>query len=147
MWVHKCVEGNGLKINKIQMVSNELYFFRVAVFPKNISLSLKHVCLGILVVQTSSMVLTMRYSRTHGEMYIASTAVVFSEIFKILACLAIICHGSHYRWSYFVGQLREEILGKPWENLKLAVPSGLYTIQNNLLFLALSNLDAATYQV
>lgn len=46
-----------------------------------------------------------------------------------------------------MGQLRDEILNKPWENLKLAVPSGLYTIQNNLLYVALSNLDAATYQV
>ena len=92
----------------------------------------------------------MRYSRTHkqdDQMYIASTAVVFAEIFKILACLAVIFHGSKYRWSYFWTQLRAEILNKPWETLKLAVPSGLYTIQNNLLFLALSNLDAATYQV
>jgi len=29
----------------------------------------------------------------------------------------------------------------------LAVPACLYTMQNNLLILALSNLDAATYQV
>ena len=36
---------------------------------------------------------------------------------------------------------------KPWETSKLIVPSGLYAIQNNLLYLALSNLDAATYQV
>lgn len=93
----------------------------------------------------------MRYSRTHkqpGEqMYIASTAVVFAEIFKVLACLAIIFRGSSYRWSVFANQLREEILAKPWETLKLAIPSGLYTIQNNLLYVALSNLDAATYQV
>lgn len=27
------------------------------------------------------------------------------------------------------------------------IPAGLYTLQNNLLFIALSNLDAATYQV
>ena len=36
---------------------------------------------------------------------------------------------------------------KPTETLKLLIPSGLYTLQNNLLFIALSNLDAATYQV
>lgn len=33
------------------------------------------------------------------------------------------------------------------DTLKLAVPSGLYAIQNNLIFVALSNLNAATYQV
>nr|XP_058953925.1 UDP-N-acetylglucosamine transporter-like isoform X2 [Pocillopora verrucosa] len=118
---------------------------------QGMSLSLKHVCLGVLVLQTSSLVLTMRYSRTlHQEgdpMYIASTAVVFAEIFKVCACVAVIFHQSKFRWSVFLGQLREEIYDKPWETLKLAVPSGLYTIQNNLLFVALSNLDAATYQV
>ena len=43
--------------------------------------------------------------------------------------------------------LRDEILNKPMETLKLAIPSGIYTLQNNLLYVALSNLDAATYQV
>ena len=101
-------------------------------------------------MQTSAMVLTMRYSRMaikDGPMYISSTAVVFAEIFKILTCLAVILHGSKYKWSLFVRQLQDEILMKSWETLKLAIPAGLYTFQNNLLFLALSNLDAATYQV
>ncbi len=40
-----------------------------------------------------------------------------------------------------------EVVGKPLETAKLLIPSGLYTIQNNLLFVALTNLDAATYQV
>lgn len=43
--------------------------------------------------------------------------------------------------------LREEVLDKPGETVKLAVPAGIYTLQNNLLYVALSNLDAATYQV
>ena len=43
--------------------------------------------------------------------------------------------------------LKEEVIKKPFETCKLLVPATLYTIQNNLLFLALSNLDAATYQV
>ena len=41
----------------------------------------------------------------------------------------------------------KEILYNPRETAKLIVPSGLYAVQNNLLYLALSNLDAATYQV
>lgn len=43
--------------------------------------------------------------------------------------------------------LQEEIIHKPFDTMKLMVPSGIYTLQNNLLYIALSNLDAATYQV
>lgn len=43
--------------------------------------------------------------------------------------------------------LNAEVFQKPGETLKVAVPAVLYTVQNNLLFLALSYLDAATYQV
>lgn len=43
--------------------------------------------------------------------------------------------------------LKEEIVNKPLETMKLAIPAGIYTLQNNLLYVALSNLDGATYQV
>lgn len=43
--------------------------------------------------------------------------------------------------------LKEEIVNKPMETMKLAIPAGIYTLQNNLLYVALSNLDGATYQV
>lgn len=92
----------------------------------------------------------MRYSRTvvhEGPMYLASTAVVLSELLKVIACVAIILHNLGYNFVNFMTMIKDEILNKPVENMKLAIPSGLYTIQNNLLYIALSNLDAATYQV
>lgn len=41
----------------------------------------------------------------------------------------------------------EHVFLSPNELLKLSVPSVVYGIQNNMAFLALSNLDAAVYQV
>lgn len=41
----------------------------------------------------------------------------------------------------------DHILCSPAELLKLSVPSVVYAVQNNMAFLALSNLDAAVYQV
>lgn len=39
------------------------------------------------------------------------------------------------------------MINKPYEMARLMVPSLLYTVQNNLLYEALTNLDAATYSV
>lgn len=47
----------------------------------------------------------------------------------------------------FKTSLRENVLGSPKELMKLSVPSLVYALQNNMAFLALSNLDAAVYQV
>ena len=52
-----------------------------------------------------------------------------------------------FSFKALMHELKRELIDKPYENLKLSIPSGLYTIQNNLLFISLSNLDAATYQV
>ena len=43
--------------------------------------------------------------------------------------------------------VHEEVVSQPAELLKLGVPSALYSLQNNLLYYALSHLDAATFQV
>ncbi|XP_010157819.1 PREDICTED: UDP-N-acetylglucosamine transporter, partial [Eurypyga helias] len=114
------------------------------------STNLKYLSLGILVFQTTSLVLTMRYSRTlkeEGPRYLSSTAVVIAELLKILACVLLVYKDSKCNLRTLNRVLHDEILNKPMETLKLAIPSGIYTLQNNLLYVALSNLDAATYQV
>ncbi|KAJ7408774.1 hypothetical protein WISP_118654 [Willisornis vidua] len=117
---------------------------------QEMSTNLKYLSLGILVFQTTSLVLTMRYSRTlkeEGPRYLSSTAVVIAELLKILACVLLVYKDSKCNLRTLNRVLHDEILNKPMETLKLAIPSGIYTLQNNLLYVALSNLDAATYQV
>ncbi|XP_062848971.1 solute carrier family 35 member A3b [Trichomycterus rosablanca] len=111
---------------------------------------LKYVSLGVLVLQTTSLVLTMRYSRTlqaDGPRYLASSAVLCAEVLKIFICTALVFSNNRFSVQSLNRVLKEEIVNKPLETMKLAIPSGIYTLQNNLLYLALSNLDAATYQV
>jgi UDP-sugar transporter A1/2/3 len=47
----------------------------------------------------------------------------------------------------FLGHLYEDIILQPMDCLKVSVPSFVYVIQNNLLYVAVSNLEAATFQV
>jgi len=57
------------------------------------SFRLKYLSLGVLVLQTTSLVLTMRYSRTlkeDGPLYLASSAVVSAELLKILVCTLLV---------------------------------------------------------
>lgn len=54
---------------------------------------LKYMSLGVLVLQTTLLVLTMRYSRTlkeDGPRYLASSAVVSAEVLKILTCTLLV---------------------------------------------------------
>lgn len=114
------------------------------------SSKLKYVSLGVLVLQTTSLVLTMRYSRTlkeEGPQYLASSAVVSAEVLKIITCTFLVFKDSNYNLRAMKQLLKDQIVNKPGETMKLAVPAGIYTLQNNLLYVALSNLDAATYQV
>lgn len=112
---------------------------------------IKYFSLVLLILQTTGLVLFMRYSRTastdNGTRYLSSTAVVCAEVMKLFTSVLIIWAQAGYCIKTTCSQLNEEIIRKPTETLKLLIPAGLYTLQNNLLFIALSNLDAATYQV
>eukprot|EP00051_Salpingoeca_urceolata_P027830 m.483482 g.483482 ORF g.483482 m.483482 type:complete len:337 (-) comp22954_c0_seq1:212-1222(-) len=112
----------------------------------------KYLALVLLLLQTSAVVLAMRFSRTAGDdgkRYLTTTAVCMAEFCKIIgsAVLLFIERRDSMSFPQAVAFLFGETLSNMSETLKLAVPAFLYTIQNNLLFVALSNLDAATYQV
>jgi uncharacterized membrane protein len=109
---------------------------------------IKYSALFLLVAQMVGLVLLMRYSRTHHPpdvpLYLSSTAVFVMEVMKLIICILVVAYQTR---SSFLYELKFHTIHSPMEILKLCVPSLLYTIQNNLLYLALTNLDAATYQV
>ena len=106
----------------------------------------------------------MRYSRTlPGPRYLISTAVLLSEALKCLVC--VVMHTcQHYSKLRELSlplpsekneaplrsnfrQIVDEVFGPESGILKMSIPAILYTLQNNLQFVAASNLDAATFQV
>mmetsp|Transcript_30023 Transcript_30023/g.62901 ORF Transcript_30023/g.62901 Transcript_30023/m.62901 type:complete len:486 (+) Transcript_30023:322-1779(+) len=116
---------------------------------------IKYGSLLLLVGQMVGLVLLMRYTRTRhsgngsedGDLYLASTAVFMMEIMKFLLCCAVVFHQKGSTLTNLRSEIHTHVCASPNEMLKLCVPSFLYTIQNNLLYLALTNLDAATYQI
>ena len=111
---------------------------------------LRYGSLAFLVAQDTALVLLMRYSRSHatGEMYLASTAVCCMEVLKLCVCVGMLYAGeARGSISGLLNVFRREFLEKPSEVLRLAVPSFLYLLQNNLLYFALSNLRATPYKV
>jgi multidrug transporter EmrE-like cation transporter len=108
----------------------------------------------LLVVQSTSIVLLMRYSRTRpaaqdniGPPYLASAAVLMAEVLKLPVCTMMA--------AYTLGGLgplcdllRTELFGSGFaDTLKCSIPAMAFTVQGNLLFVALENLEAPTYQV
>ncbi|KAI3651602.1 hypothetical protein MP228_002905 [Amoeboaphelidium protococcarum] len=112
---------------------------------------MKYFALGILVVQNTALVLLMRYTLTShsdadqaADKYVPSAAVFYMELVKLITCLLVVfvksasCHS-------FVRLMRSEIWSQ--STLLLIIPSFLYAIQNNLLYLALKHLEAPLFQV
>ncbi len=109
--------------------------------------SMKTVSLVLLVAQTTSLVLSIKYSVVQsGPRYLASTAVFWMEVMKLVCALVVVFALKRANVGEFVATMRHEV-GQVNELLKLAVPSFLYTVQNNILYVAIANLDAPTYQV
>ncbi|XP_056121269.1 UDP-galactose translocator [Rhinichthys klamathensis goyatoka] len=109
---------------------------------------LKYISLAILVIQNASLILSIRYVRTlPGDRFFTTSAVVMAEVLKVSTCLVIIVIQKRGNVKTFVWLLYDSIFIQYSDTLKLAVPSLIYTLQNNLQYVAISNLPAATFQV
>ena len=102
-----------------------------------------YLSLLVLVIQNSSLVLLTRYTTAHQEI-VPSTGqmIIMVEILKMVICTT---------WTYIEqGHLsfREysALISSP-ETIRLAIPAGLFTLQNYLIFVSLANLDVMTFQV
>ncbi|TFL07469.1 nucleotide-sugar transporter-domain-containing protein [Pterulicium gracile] len=132
--------------------------------PRLWGIPLKYLSLVTLAVQNSLLTLIMHYSRISTppeRAYSAATAVLLNELFKGLISLSVAffrvetTNESDAYCSRTTNPPRTltqrcRMLGKEvfapdcW---KLSIPAILYVIQNNLQYVAASNLDAATFQV
>ena len=70
------------------------------------------------------------------------------EWVKLIINSFIILISTHkLRIKPFLKDLKKCFITESSESLKITVTAAIYTLQNNLLYLAAANLDAATYQV
>ncbi|XP_061843236.2 CMP-sialic acid transporter-like [Nerophis lumbriciformis] len=115
---------------------------------EKVSVAFKLYCLTVMTVVAAAYTVAMRYTRTasSGDLYFSTTAVCITEVFKLLLSTGMLAKESG-SLTKLVSTIKEHVFCNPRELLKLSVPSIVYAIQNNMAFLALSNLDAAIYQV
>ncbi|XP_058469986.1 CMP-sialic acid transporter [Solea solea] len=115
---------------------------------ENASTGFKLYCLTVMTLVAATYTVTLRYTRTisSGDLYFSTTAVCITEVIKLILSLGMLAKetGSPSRLK---NAIVEHLFLSPKELLKLSVPSVVYAIQNNMAFVALSNLDAAVYQV
>jgi len=96
---------------------------------------IKYLSLIILVVQNSALILVMRYTRANVEedkLYLASTAVVMSEVIKSIVCLVVLYLAPESRkrsLKRLTSLLNRELILNWRETAKLAFPAALYLIQ------------------
>jgi UDP-galactose transporter len=96
----------------------------------------------------------MHYSRVvpvvPGHRYLPSTAVLLVEVLKLVVSLSIALYQlPEYRQSGPSSKLFMSLYSSIFssDSWKLVIPAALYTLQNSLVYIAIGNLSAASFQV
>jgi len=106
----------------------------------------KWLSLGMLLVQSISTPLLLRYAATETaqeQRFSSSVAVTLQELLKVLLSLALFLHEVGWQLPLWWTRLQREVL-RDRTTLKLAIPAGLYFIQNLALQITAANLPAAS---
>ena len=85
-------------------------------------------------------------SQRQPRSYLNSTAVTLSEILKLLTSIAAIRASAPSARAALATVVRV-VFRMPDQMLRVAMPALLYTIQNNIIYAALSHVDAVTFQI
>lgn len=107
----------------------------------------KLILLAGMVLQNSVTVLVGRYTRSGvrvEDRYVVSHLLLVTEMGKLLLSCVFEYFGTN---GGLVESFRSNIVDRPFDALKIMIPAVLYLVQNNLLYLALSNLTAPLFQV
>jgi UDP-sugar transporter A1/2/3 len=110
------------------------------------------IVLILLCSQSVSIALLMRFSKTMereesaGPAYLSTAAIFLSEILKLPICIFMAWWTTRKEVSLWQ-LLRDEIWAKPVMTMKTGVPAFAYTVQGNLILVAVANLEAPVYQV
>lgn len=126
---------------------------------------MKWITLLLLVLQTVASVMTIRFATVRPVplsnekaareelhrspvRFLNTTVVALAEVFKFLASFVALWGETGFSQPMrTLVRLRSSLFSNPVDTLKLGVPAALYTLQNNLVFVALANLSGAVYQV
>ena len=114
------------------------------------AMDLKWVALVCLVVQNSGLALAMRYTLmfSGSERYLASTAVLFSEILKLVISITLsVIVDNQGSVQKFATSTWDEFVQHKEDWVKLTIPSMLYTLQNSLQYFSMTQLSAPVFQV
>jgi len=109
---------------------------------------MKWISLVLLTLQTSTQVFVIKWARAgnSGRPYLSTSIVLFTEVVKMIVSFGLeaLSAGSvevafSNVYEHFTRDMRD--------TLKVMVPSLLYTVQNNLMYISLANLSMAVQQV
>nr|XP_009860109.1 CMP-sialic acid transporter-like [Ciona intestinalis] len=107
----------------------------------------KLVLLAVLSLTGSVYAVLVRYSKVTAKLtYVSSTVVAMQELLKMVVTIFVLLVESGGPTST-INVLNHHVIRAPLDTSKLAIPSCLYAVQNNMFFLSLSNMDAPTQQV
>ena len=108
------------------------------------------VSLSVLLLEHCSSVTLARYTqqRVNAPNPAPTVAVLAAELLKLAMSVALeLCHVGGLGSASSPPKLFGSVCGSMGDTLRVAVPAFLYTVQNNLIYIALANIEVVAFQV